>query len=1703
MADSMESKKKHRKVLRSFVTKSLNEIDTLLTKSPIVSEDIEVAWECVKPKFDELCAINSEVYSLLLEAQASEEQLLLEVEQCEGYTKRFTTLKLKVVKLLAAVEDAESVRGSVRTSGAGSQVGYDDVVQGKRKFKLPAIQFKQYDGNIRDWLPFWSQFRKIHADTQLDNCDKIDYLVQATVAGSRARQIVDSFPVLVENYEKIIDCLTARFGREDLQIEVYVRELLKLVLNNAVSKEKQDLSKLYDMIETQLRALDTLGITSDKYAALLFPLIESCLPQELLRIWQRSAFNSSGPSTSSASHGNNEPVAYGGDSPLEVRLKNILSFLRAEVENEQRIDLASEGFGLADNFKTKYGTANQSSKRNASKTPNNSTFTAAGLVNVDVAKCIFCTGVHESDKCFKAQNMTLDERKGVVLEKGVCFKCLKAGHVSKRCRSRLKCIVCGYSHVPLMCLGLAEKKTAQQQKESSNGQENVKKDQAMQNQTGSYVFLQTLNLRVKGQLGMKQVRALLDTGSQRSYILKATVSSLSLRPKRAEKIVHCLFGGTEMEQVHYCYDVTISNGKYRKTFEVLDQAQICNEVSPVFYGPWIQELKALNVEVSDYQSQGPIEMLLGADVIGSLYTGKRHLLKCGLVANETYVGWTVESRVPTQNSTTMTVTSMFTNPSITELWQLDVLGIEEPTERKTKMEKALAAKELFCETVIVNEEGRYEVRLPWLAGHPPLPTNYYLAKRRLQSAVKQLEKNGLMSRYNAVFEEWKQLNIIEETMKGDVGHYLPHRPVVKEGSTTAVRPVFDASSREKEKPSLNQCLEKGENLIELIPALLVRFREYEIGVISDIKQAFLQISVNPRDRQFLKFLWINEKGEETVYIHNRVVFGVNSSPFLLGASIKYHLNKSMGNCLLPGCQYTKETIERLDRSFYVDNCVASLPNLAALNQFIKEATLIMAEAQFDLRGWEFSDQTNSGVGVSVLGLKWFPDRDVLTINPDLLVCDTESAVTKRKLLSIAQKIFDPIGFTSPVTLLPKLWLQVLWESKISWDTEVDGDVATQFRKWAKDLPELMQIEIPRWSEIGGANPEEVSVHTFVDASRNAYAAVVFVRIEKSDNVSVHLMAAKSRVAPIEKRKGSLTIPRLELLAATIGARLYTQVVENLTGSYNRFFWSDSATVISWLQRNEEWGTFVHNRVMEIRKLTPVLQWRHIPGAYNPADLPSRGCSPKQLVGSRWWEGPEWLYDKVENWPSRDLIVDEEEVNKEKKKKVTTFINVEQEKVDFHLMHFSKYTKTVRMIAWMNRFAHNCRHKQDKNKGELSVHELDCAETFIFRLIQKEEFEGLKDNKLKKLSPYYDGEGVIRLKSRVSNRDDTVDYRYPVVLTGRNPIVCSMIMDKHKKSCHVGTQGLLCLLREKYWILGGRRAIRLVIKKCVTCRRFDVEPFAVESPPLPADRVRDSVPFEITGVDFAGPLYLKSGEKAWVCLFTCAVYRAVHLELTMSLSTLKFLQVLRRFIARRGRPRVLYSDNGTNFRGTDNAFAQLDWDALIRETNTQRILWRFNPPSASWIEYLGQLKPLGETKSNASVKKGDVVLIGNDFSKRVEWPMGQVIDVVPGKDGRIRLVMVQTSHGQLLRPVQRLYPLECVDDSDDRNQGDRREVAVPEVNTSKCNPEFSEREGKEDVADHDSVRDSAWVRESADYTDHPGDLKLSRSGRKIKCPKRYL
>ena len=461
--------------------------------------------------------------------------------------------------------------------------------------------------------------------------------------------------------------------------------------------------------------------------------------------------------------------------------------------------------------------------------------------------------------------------------------------------------------------------------------------------------------------------------------------------------------------------------------------------------------------------------------------------------------------------------------------------------------------------------------------------------------------------------------------------------------------------------------------------------------------------------------------------------------------------------------------------------------------------------------------------------------------------------------------------------------------------------------------------------------------------------------------------------------------------------------------------------------------------------------------------------------------------------------------------------------------FSNYIKIIRTLAWMLRFVNNCNKKNFKIKGEfMNANEFYAAENVAFQRSQKESFNGPLDPRLKNLMSFVDDKGILRLKAKVYNRNDKFEFRNPIILDSNHPLVQKMVEYTHENLHHAGVNIIINHLRERFWILSCRRLVKSVVKKCTTCRRYN-ESSAITPPTvLPENRVREAATFEITGIDLAGPLFLKDKQKVWIVIFTCAVYRAVHLELTMSLSTLDFLDTLRRFISRRGRPSFIYSDNGTNFVGAANLLRDINWDKIIKYCSVEKINWIFNPPSAPWwggwwerlirivkdllrktlkkacltyielstvlceleatinsrpltylsddpqevkaitpsmflqdvreigvpdldciakvdfskrvryqqrlktelrerfrIEYLGMLE--GKNKINKKaptpVEIGDIVFIGSDNQKRLEWPLGKVQEIIQGKDGNVRVVKLRTSQGVLSRVLQRLIPLE--------------------------------------------------------------------------------
>ncbi|GFX48668.1 integrase catalytic domain-containing protein [Trichonephila clavipes] len=353
---------------------------------------------------------------------------------------------------------------------------------------------------------------------------------------------------------------------------------------------------------------------------------------------------------------------------------------------------------------------------------------------------------------------------------------------------------------------------------------------------------------------------------------------------------------------------------------VLSEKKICGFISKIEDKRILNELKNKEIILSDLNcKETEIGLLIGTDNIGKLLTGNLIEFDSGLTAIETKLGWTVIGKVCSNDKNVMLTTSSLhvRNVSIKELWELDVLGITDPLLNENTKENFELTD--FKNKMKILPDGRYEVKLPWKCNSENLPSNKELTWKRHLRMMNKLRNGKFFEDYKSVFRQWEDLNIIERVPEVELNngcHYLPHRPVIKlDSATTKIRPVFDASAREKGKPSLNDCLYKGVNLIELIPDILDRFRIYPIGIVADIEKAFLMLSVAPKDRDYLRFFSpCNEK--QLVYRHCRVMFGVSSSPYLLNASIMHLLENCNSEC--------KEVALKLKSSFYVDNCVTGV-----------------------------------------------------------------------------------------------------------------------------------------------------------------------------------------------------------------------------------------------------------------------------------------------------------------------------------------------------------------------------------------------------------------------------------------------------------------------------------------------------------------------------------------------------------------------------------------------------------------------------------------------------------------------------------------------------------------------------------------------------------------------------------------------------------
>ena len=605
----------------------------------------------------------------------------------------------------------------------------------------------------------------------------------------------------------------------------------------------------------------------------------------------------------------------------------------------------------------------------------------------------------------------------------------------------------------------------------------------------------------------------------------------------------------------------------------------------------------------------------------------------------------------------------------------------------------------------------------------------------------------------------------------------------------------------------------------------------------------------------------------------------------------------------------------------------------------------------------------------VLGVEWNTEQDSLR----LAVGDfpSDRTLTKRTLASNIARVYDILGWYSPSVIKVKVLLQQLWTSKIDWDDVIPAAIQHIWEKWERELPALNEHLISRCYFPTNVDIGSIELHGFSDASEVAYGGVVYLRaIDSSQGVHVSLVMAKTKVAPIKP----LSLPRLELCGAVIVSRLLRHCSEVLGIPLGATFaWTDSTIVLSWLRGNpRRFKPFVGNRVAEIMELVPPGRWRHVPGISNPADCASRGLYPSELARhSLWWNGPSWLGESPSAWPATPELADRPEPTEEKE---ATEVNLLAIPTGLPLLErVSNYERLRRVTAWVLRFISNCRASK-KNKtlesGHLTSAELIAAEEHWIALAQQSAFPNeiailrggkeVSSGQLLALHPFLDKKGLMRVGGRLSHSEETYAKRHPLIMPGKHELTRKIIRSEHVKLMHAGPTLVAASLARRMMITGARRAIRDVTRKCIVCRRVGGKPRPQLLGQLPADRLRPGPIFDRVGVDYAGPILVKSGHarrptitKAYVCVFVSFSVKAVHLEPVSELTTSAFIAALRRFIARRGKPSVIWSDHGTNFVGAARELKELHEfckgqgtrESIISFCAERRIDWHFTPENA--------------------------------------------------------------------------------------------------------------------------------------------------------------
>lgn len=1567
---SLEELKRKRGAIKAKVTNFGKYLSALKTTTDNISDENVLE---LQDRLDHAKKIIGEFENVqdLIEEKTTDENLL------ENEYKERDTFDSNFYSQIASAKNL--IKKSTLPSGNNSSSNETNTLK-LAGIKLKPIEIPKFNGSYQNWLEFADLFESlVHKNESLDDIQKFHYLRSSLEAG--AAQVIRSIDFTTNNYAVAWNLIRERYDNKRLLVFNHVKSLFNIEPIQRESSYK--LRNLIDTYSKHLHSLKQMGQQTDHWDVLLIHIITTKLDSSSLREWENAKSN------------DNKEVPTFND--LKTFLKS-----RADLLETLEINQADKRAHHSSNTNSR-GTFNHTRGYHASHHPSNysnnhhtSNHNKPSSTSTQRPICPICKNSHIIYHCTEFMSLSSSKKLERAKNAQLCLNCLKTGHNNKNCRHTTCCKTCEGRHHTLLHINyqganLPREVTSHSTLTPIEPSTSVTNCSFSNVPAPTQVILSTALINVYDQYNnIHTARALLDSGSQSSFISKEFYNKLGLS---ADEVNWKVSGITNIscKLDKLCsLKITSKINNFQAQLQCFIVPQISGSIPAIPLN--IQQLNIpKHLPLADHMFHKPqqTDILIGSDLFWSLLCKNTfNLGKNKPIMHQTVFGWVIAGPYSTLSARNIVNCNFLTSSDeaqiqnqLARFWE-----IEEIVDKPIFSKEETVCEQHFYKNTRRDTSGKFIVALPFKESTEKLGDSYNIARKRFFNLERKLRSNSKIKQlYTDFIHEYINLGHMKNITDFDPFnasrnnfYFMPHHSVLKETSlTTRLRVVFDCSAATSSGFSLNDLQMAGPTLQDDLLAILLRFRMHTYVVSADIEKMYRQILVHEDQQSLQCILWRDSPSEPLkVFQINRVTYGMKCSSYL---AIK---------CLHTlGSDYSKTDLKISNiilSDFYVDDLLTGFDSIEEAQEACHKIIDVLKQGGFPLRKFysnepiilkNICDGSSTSTILSfgenenckTLGLSWSPYNDLLlySISPLTLFKEDEK-ITKRRILSDISQVFDPLGLLTPCIISFKIILQNLWLEQISWDDPVPLHIRTLYINLRQRLPNLNNLKIERL--VKSHNYTHIELHGFADASEKAYGGCIYiVSTDKTNKTYSHLLCAKSKVAPLKP----ITIPRLELCGALLLSRLAKKVINSVKINFNNcFLWTDSSIVLCWLKKPaNELKTFVSNRVNEIQESISFAQWRHVPTADNPADLLSRGVPPENLSGlNLWWHGPKWVTESRDNWPVFEVAPPEE--IPDIKKQISSFVTHTDTSL-FLFQNFSNLLRLKRSAAYVLRFTKNSRVKAlRRNLGPLSSDEINQAFIFVLKDAQnetfKDEIQKLSNNiplkkscKINNLSPFVDKEGILRVGGRLQNSQFSYDKKHPIILSSNHQLTRLIFhYSHHQKLFHAGPQLLLANIRENYWPIGGRDLARRTVHNCIACFRAKPKGIQPIMGNLPAQRLLPGPPFIVSGVDYAGPYLIRDRKgrgpkliKSYICIFVCFSTKAVHIELVTDLSKDTFLLALKRFMARRGKPRQIFSDNGKNFVSASTDFKELrsfltsNESTIINSLSKDEVEWKFSPPYA--------------------------------------------------------------------------------------------------------------------------------------------------------------